>query len=88
MLSVTIPCTQSPILMRLSMLSLIFSASHCPLNVNFRMVWRTKGIESVNPAGAIDLNLERFLLYHVLKCWQFIWEGPFSEKTLSSLLHW
>ena len=47
-MSVTIPCTQSLISMRLSMLSLIFSASHCPLNVTSGMVWTTKGIDCFN----------------------------------------
>ena len=35
------------------------------------------------PADANDrLNLERFLLYHIvlLKCWQFTWEGSFSGE--------
>ena len=45
---VTIPCTQSPISTRLSML-LIFPARHCPLNVTSRMVWTTKGIDSFYP---------------------------------------
>ena len=44
-LSVTIPCTQSPISMRLQMLSLIFSANHCSLNVTSGMAWTTKGID-------------------------------------------
>ena len=48
-MSVTIPCTQSPISMKLSMLSLIFLASHCPLNVTSGMVWRTRDIDSFNP---------------------------------------
>ena len=54
-LSVTIACnlysiphTQSPISMRLSMLLLIFSASHCPLNVTSGIVWTTKGIDCFN----------------------------------------
>ena len=41
-------CTQSPISLRLSMLSLIFSASHCPLNVTSGMVWTTNGIDCFN----------------------------------------
>ena len=42
-MSLTISCTQSLISMRMSMLSLVFSASHCPLNVTSGMVWTTKG---------------------------------------------
>ena len=52
-LPVTIPLTQSPIFMRLSMLSLIFMASHCPLNVLLAwlgcgMAWTTKGVDCFN----------------------------------------
>ena len=54
-LSVTITLTLSPISMRLSMLSLIFSASHCPLNVTSGlawlacgMAWTTKGVDCFN----------------------------------------
>ena len=54
-LSVTIPLTLSPISMRLSMLSLIFLASHCPWNVTsglawlaFGMAWTRKGVDCVN----------------------------------------
>ena len=42
------PCTQSSISTRLSMLSLIFSARHWPFNVTSGMVW-TKGIDYFNP---------------------------------------
>ena len=38
-LSVTISLTQSPIFMRLLMLSLIFTASHCHLNVTSGLPW-------------------------------------------------
>ena len=54
-LSVTMPLVLSPISMRLSMLSLIFSASHCPLNVTSGlawlgcgMAWTTKGVDCSN----------------------------------------
>ena len=48
-LLVIIPCTQSLISMRLSMLSLNFSASHCLLNVTSGVAWTTKGIGCFNP---------------------------------------
>ena len=35
--------------MRLSMLSLIFSSSQCPLNMTSGMGWTTKGIDCFNP---------------------------------------
>ena len=41
--------TQSPNAMRLSMLSLIFSTSQCPLNMTSGMAWTTKGIDCFNP---------------------------------------
>ena len=54
-LSVTIPLTLSPISTRLSMLSLIYSASHCPINVTSGlawlacgMAWTTKGVDCFN----------------------------------------
>ena len=54
-LSVTMLLTLSPISIRLSMLSLIFSASHCPLNVTSglawlarEMTWTTKGVDYFN----------------------------------------
>ena len=60
-MSVTIPCTQSLISMRLSMLSLIFSASHCPLNVTSGMVWTTKGIDCFNPTTKnAKIHLHKF----------------------------
>ena len=45
---VTIPSTESLISIRLSILSLIFSASHCPLNVTSGIVWTTKGRDCFN----------------------------------------
>ena len=43
-LSVTILLTLSPISMRLSVLSLIFSVSHCPLNVTSGLTWLACGM--------------------------------------------
>ena len=40
---------QSPNSMKLSMLSINVSASRCPLNLTYAMVWTTKGIDSLNP---------------------------------------
>ena len=60
-MSVTIPFQQSLISMRLSMLSLIFSASHCPLNVTSGMVWTTKGIDCFNPTTKnAKIHLHKF----------------------------
>ena len=56
LLSVTIPRTQSPNSMRLSMLSLNVSDSHYPLNVTSGMAWTTKGIDSLNPTTINAIN--------------------------------
>ena len=45
-LSVTIPRTQSPISLRLSMLSLIFTTNHCPLNVTSGWAWLWNGLNN------------------------------------------
>ena len=54
-LSITMPLALSLISMRLPMLSLFFSASHCPLNVTYGlawlvcgMAWKIKGVECFN----------------------------------------
>ena len=60
-MSVTIACTRSLISMRLSVLSLIFSASHSPLNVTSGMVWTTKGIDCFNPTTKnAKIHLHKF----------------------------
>ena len=47
---VIIPLTQNPNSMRLTMLSLNLSVSHCPLNVTSGMAWTMKSIDSLIPA--------------------------------------
>ena len=67
-LLVTMSLALSPISMRLSMLSLIFSASHCPLNVTSGlawlgcgMAWTTKGVDCFNQTVLTILNATNIL---------------------------
>ena len=57
-LSVTLSLTQSPIPMRLLMLSLIFTASHCPLNVTSDLPWLWNGLNN-DKCGLFSSNYHK-----------------------------
>ena len=62
-MSVTIPCTQTPIVMSLSILPLIISASHCTLNMTSGIDRTMKDMDSLKPttiSAAIPLNIFPF----------------------------
>ena len=100
---VTIPCTQSLTSMRHSLLSLIFSASRCPLNVASGMVWTAKSIDCFNSTTKnAKIPLYKFLsstfspdCYRADFC-KYIWsiikiqsreKRPFHKVFLTLLTH-
>ena len=76
-LSVTLSLTQSPIPMRLLMLSLIFTASHCLLNVTSGLLWLWNGLNN-DKCGLFSSNYHKhnnsfvqisFFVYSYILSW-------------------
>ena len=76
-LSVTLSLTQSPISMRLLMLLLIFTASHCPLNVTSGLPWLWNGLNN-DKCGLFSSNYHKhnnsfvqisFFVYSYILSW-------------------
>ena len=90
-LSVTILVVLSPISMRLSMLSLIFSASHYPLNVTSGLAWLGCGMAWTRKVWTVLMELpetQQLLCTHFLLCLLSDTEAVYQKFTTDLHIYW